>query len=100
MTAQHRKAYADCWCAGVILLGCLANKLRLVPITRVDGFIMAYGGLRGAIAFSLVVLLDDKLFGQKRLFLTTTVVVIYFTVFIQVWHYLPAAAVIDTCLIL
>ncbi len=57
-----------------------ANKL-----SGVDQFVMAYGGLRGAIAFSLVELLPKDLFPQQRLMVTTTVVVIYFTVFIQVW---------------
>ncbi len=47
-----------------------------------DQFIIAYGGLRGAICFSLVFLIDD--FPKKRLFITTTIVVILFTVFVQV----------------
>lgn len=48
-----------------------------------DQFIIAYGGLRGAICFSLVFLIDD--FPKKRLFITTTIVLILFTVFVQVW---------------
>lgn len=47
-----------------------------------DQFIITYGGLRGAICFSLVFLIDD--FPKKRLFITTTIVVILFTVFVQV----------------
>ena len=47
-----------------------------------DQFIIAYGGMRGAICFSLVFLIDD--FPKKRLFITTTIVVILFTVFVQV----------------
>lgn len=47
-----------------------------------DQFIIAYGGLRGAICFSLVFLIDD--FPKKRLFITTTIVLILFTVFVQV----------------
>lgn len=44
---------------------------------------MAYGGLRGAVAFSLVKMLVASEVRSKPLFLTTTLVVILFTVFIQ-----------------
>ena len=44
---------------------------------------MSYGGLRGAIAFALANLLDKDDFCRKEIFVTTTVVVILFTVFIQ-----------------
>ena len=43
---------------------------------------MAYGGLRGAVGFSLVTILDDN-DPFKNIFLTTTLVMIFFTVFIQ-----------------
>lgn len=45
---------------------------------------MAYGGLRGAIAFSMVQMLDGDTVGPRSMFVTTTLVVIIFTVFIQV----------------
>ncbi|KAK2181348.1 hypothetical protein NP493_403g07048 [Ridgeia piscesae] len=67
---------------GVIVLSFMANRVRVDPLSNVDQFIMAYGGLRGAIAFSLVSLLDEETFPNKRLFLTTTIVVVYFTVFL------------------
>lgn len=60
----------------------MVNKLRRNAVTFRDQFIIAYGGLRGAICFSLVFLIDD--FPKKRLFITTTIVVILFTVFVQV----------------
>lgn len=44
---------------------------------------MAYGGLRGAVAFSLVTMLDDDVVNSQPIFLTTTLIVILFTVFIQ-----------------
>ncbi|XP_064184411.1 sodium/hydrogen exchanger 2-like [Anguilla rostrata] len=66
---------------GVLLLTAVMNKLRRNPVTFRDQFIIAYGGLRGAICFSLVFLIDD--FPKKRLFITTTIVVILFTVFVQ-----------------
>jgi NhaP-type Na+/H+ or K+/H+ antiporter len=43
---------------------------------------MAYGGLRGAVGFSLVTILPDSE-PLKNMFLTTTIIMIYFTVFIQ-----------------
>ena len=43
---------------------------------------MAYGGLRGAVGFSLVTILPDE-HPLKDMFLLTTLVVIFFTVFIQ-----------------
>ena len=43
---------------------------------------MSYGGLRGAVGFSLVTILDeDNPF--KDIFLTTTLFIIFFTVFLQ-----------------
>ncbi|XP_061089886.1 sodium/hydrogen exchanger 2-like [Conger conger] len=66
---------------GVLLLTAVMNKLRRNPVTFRDQFIIAYGGLRGAICFSLVFLIEE--FPKKRLFITTTIVVILFTVFVQ-----------------
>lgn len=67
-----------------MLLSWLLNRRRVVPLSGVDQFIMAFGGLRGAIAFALADLLPIETFPQKKLFVTTCVVVIYFTVFLQV----------------
>lgn len=44
---------------------------------------MAYGGLRGAIAFGLLSSVPDSI-QAKDIFISTTLVVILFTVFIQV----------------
>jgi len=43
---------------------------------------LSYGGLRGAVGFSLVTILDEQS-PFKDIFLTTTLFVIFFTVFIQ-----------------
>ncbi|XP_013397353.2 sodium/hydrogen exchanger 1-like, partial [Lingula anatina] len=62
----------------------IANKLyRLRKIELEEQFIMAYGGLRGAVCFSLVAMLNENDVPRFRAFLTTTLVVIIFTVFIQ-----------------
>lgn len=68
------------------------NKFRIVKLTPKDQFIIAYGGLRGAIAFSLGYLLDKKHFPMCDLFLTAIITVIFFTVFVQVLARDPASA--------
>lgn len=66
---------------GVIGLTFIINKFRIVKLTKKDQFIVAYGGLRGAIAFSLGFLLPNS--EIKYLFLTAIITVIFFTVFVQ-----------------
>lgn len=66
---------------GVIGLTYIINKFRIVKLTKKDQFIVAYGGLRGAIAFSLGFLLTNK--EVKNMFLTAIITVIFFTVFVQ-----------------
>lgn len=44
---------------------------------------MSYGGLRGAVAFALVRLIDPAHVPLQPMFMTTTIAVIYFTVFVQ-----------------
>ncbi|KAM7352997.1 na[+]/H[+] hydrogen exchanger 2 isoform 20-T22 [Cochliomyia hominivorax] len=68
---------------GVIVLSAIANRFRLHKLSRVDQFVMSYGGLRGAVAFALVLLINEDLVPQKNMFVTTTIAVIYFTVFLQ-----------------
>jgi sodium/hydrogen exchanger-like protein 3 len=62
----------------------LANARRVVKLDIVDQFIMSYSGLRGAIAFALVVLLHEELVPERRMFITTAICVIYFTNLVQV----------------
>lgn len=66
---------------GVIGLTYIINKFRIVKLTKKDQFIVAYGGLRGAIAFSLGFLLKNN--DLKHMFLTAIITVIFFTVFVQ-----------------
>ena len=68
---------------GVVVLTMFANRLRLRPIAVVDVFVLAYGGLRGAVAFALVMLIDPHYVKEQQMFLTTTISVVYFTVFFQ-----------------
>lgn len=70
--------------SGVFLLTAIANRFRLKPINLQEQFIMAYGGLRGAVSFSLVEMLEPSIIKPRQMFVTTTLAVILFTVFIQV----------------
>jgi len=44
----------------------------------------SYGGIRGAVSFSLAILLSDVHFPLKTMFVTTTIFIVLFTVFFQV----------------
>ncbi|XP_060074535.1 sodium/hydrogen exchanger 3-like [Ylistrum balloti] len=68
---------------GVIVLSFILNRRRLVKLTGIDQFIMAYGGLRGGIAFCLSLSLKEELVPEKRLFITATIIIVFFTVFVQ-----------------
>ncbi|KAL2080317.1 hypothetical protein ACEWY4_024110 [Coilia grayii] len=68
---------------GVVGLTSVINRFRIVKLTSKDQFIVAYGGLRGAIAFSLVYLLPEDHFPMKNMFLTAIITVVFFTVFVQ-----------------
>ncbi|XP_041779779.1 sodium/hydrogen exchanger 3 isoform X3 [Anopheles merus] len=68
---------------GVLILSALANRFRIHKLTKVDQFVMSYGGLRGAVAFALVLLVDVNHIPLQPMFLTTTIAVVYFTVFLQ-----------------
>lgn len=65
------------------MLSAIANRFRLHKLSRVDQFVMSYGGLRGAVAFALVLLVDERVVKHKNMYVTTTIAVIYFTVFLQ-----------------
>ncbi|EPQ02531.1 Sodium/hydrogen exchanger 3, partial [Myotis brandtii] len=68
---------------GVVLQTWILNRYRMVQLEIIDQVVMSYGGLRGAVAFALVVLLDENKVKEKNLFVCTTIVVIYFTVIFQ-----------------
>ncbi|XP_062610042.1 sodium/hydrogen exchanger 3-like [Saccostrea cucullata] len=68
---------------GVMFLSWILNRRRLVKLSGIDQFIMAYGGLRGGIAFCLALSLEERLVPEKSLFVTATIVIVFFTVFVQ-----------------
>ncbi|CAF1098206.1 unnamed protein product, partial [Didymodactylos carnosus] len=68
---------------GIAIFANIANCWRLLELTRIDMLIMSYGGLRGAIAFALALILDENKIPRKKEFVTATIAVVFFTVFIQ-----------------
>ncbi|XP_071751038.2 sodium/hydrogen exchanger 3 isoform X1 [Centroberyx gerrardi] len=68
---------------GVFLLTWILNKFRLVPLEVIDQVIMSYGGLRGAVAYGLAMMLDENKIKEKNLMVCTTLIVVYFTVILQ-----------------
>uniref|UniRef100_A0A8C1L8X5 Sodium/hydrogen exchanger n=1 Tax=Cyprinus carpio TaxID=7962 RepID=A0A8C1L8X5_CYPCA len=68
---------------GVVGQTWFLNWFRLVPLDKIDQVVMSYGGLRGAVAFALVVLLDKEQVKAKDYFVATTIVVVFFTVMFQ-----------------
>ena len=50
--------------SGVLLQSALANRYRLHKLKPVDQFVLSYGGIRGAIAFALALLIDKKVSTQ------------------------------------
>ncbi|CAO2592018.1 Sodium/hydrogen exchanger 3 [Lemmus lemmus] len=68
---------------GVVLQTWILNRYRMVQLETIDQVVMSYGGLRGAVAYALVVLLDETKVKEKKLFVSTTIIVIFFTVIFQ-----------------
>ncbi|XP_033899052.3 sodium/hydrogen exchanger 5-like [Acipenser ruthenus] len=68
---------------GVILQTWVLNHFRLCPLDWIDQVMMSYGGLRGAVAFALVILLDKSKVKAKDYFVATTITVVFFTVMFQ-----------------
>jgi NhaP-type Na+/H+ or K+/H+ antiporter len=68
---------------GVIVLSTIVNRFRLYKLDLVEIFVLSFGGLRGAVAYALVEALDNEKVDNAGLFKTTTLIVIFFTVFVQ-----------------
>ena len=69
--------YILCYCVNWL-------RRNIHPITFREMFVMAYGGLRGAVGFSLVITINSIHVPDKDMLVTTTLVVIMQTVFLQV----------------
>ena len=69
---------------GVLLLSALANIYRINKLSWTEQLIMMYGGLRGGVAFALVLLIDEGFAPHAKMFVTTTLAMVYWTVFFQV----------------
>ncbi|XP_035378964.1 sodium/hydrogen exchanger 2 [Electrophorus electricus] len=75
--------FAQLWRGlGILVLTQIINPFRTIPFNFKDQFGLAYGGLRGAVTFALVYTLPDSIF-RKKLFVTASIVIIIFTVFVQ-----------------
>ena len=68
--------------ASTFLFSFLVNIRRMEKISFKEQFIMAYGGLRGAVGFSLAMVIKEEAW-YRELFLTTALVMVFFTVFLQ-----------------
>ncbi|XP_076810674.1 sodium/hydrogen exchanger 3-like isoform X2 [Clavelina lepadiformis] len=68
---------------GVVVLTFMVNYVRLDKINKVDQFVMAYGGLRGGIAFSLVSLTSADHVPTIKTMICACIVAILFTSFVQ-----------------
>nr|KAG5695544.1 hypothetical protein BaRGS_033966 [Batillaria attramentaria] len=68
---------------GIVCLIFVMNRRRVIQLTSIDQFIMSYGGLRGGIAFCLSLLINEDIVREKNMFVTTTIIVVFFTVFVQ-----------------
>ncbi|KAK5622630.1 hypothetical protein CRENBAI_000357 [Crenichthys baileyi] len=67
---------------GILVLTQIINPFRTIQFSLKDQFGLAYGGLRGAICFALVFTLGDNI-NRRNLFVTASIAIIIFTVFIQ-----------------
>lgn len=72
-----------CRVIGVILLTLIANRFRIKKLNWTEQFIMMYGGLRGGVAFALVLLISEEIAPHAKMFVTTTLAMVYWTVFVQ-----------------
>uniref|UniRef100_A0A3Q3MHZ2 Sodium/hydrogen exchanger n=1 Tax=Mastacembelus armatus TaxID=205130 RepID=A0A3Q3MHZ2_9TELE len=67
---------------GVFVLTLIINPFRTIRLHFKDQFGLAYGGVRGAVSFALAYTLPNDIH-CKKLFVTATITIILFTVFLQ-----------------
>ena len=68
---------------GVYILTYFTNQFRMKNINLQEQFIMAYGGLRGGVGFSLVKMIKKEVIPVADMFVTTVLMVVMSTVWIQ-----------------
>ena len=68
----------------MLILAYFANRFRIKKLSWTEQLIMMYGGLRGGVAFALVLLLEESFAPHAKMFVTTTLAMVYWTVFVQV----------------
>ena len=69
---------------GVFTLSAMLNRRRHKQISIKEQVIIGYGGLRGAVGFSLAIILSQQDEREiTKIFLTSTLFMVYFTVFVQ-----------------
>ena len=68
---------------GVYFFTFFANKKRMKPINLQEQFIMAYGGLRGGVGFSLVKMVNKEVIPPADMFVTTALMVVMATIWLQ-----------------
>ena len=68
---------------GVIIFGNISNRWRLMKLSKYDMLVMSYSGIRGAVAFALALVLDETRVPRKKEFVTATIVIVFWTVFVQ-----------------
>ena len=69
---------------GIYSFTFILNKYRLKPIALQEQFIMAYGGLRGAVGFALVIGIKESVVPSASMFVSTTLIIVLFTIGFQV----------------
>ncbi|XP_057712669.1 sodium/hydrogen exchanger 2-like isoform X3 [Corythoichthys intestinalis] len=80
---------------GILVLSQIVNPFRTIHFTFKDQFGLAYGGVRGAICFALAFTLPETI-NRKNLFVTASIAIIIFTVFIQVMEHI-VCGIEDLC---
>jgi len=68
---------------GVYFFTFFANKKRMKQINLQEQFIMAYGGLRGGVGFSLVKMVNKEVIPPADMFVTTALMVVMATIWLQ-----------------
>ena len=66
-----------------MILAFIANRYRIKKLNWTEQLIMMYGGLRGGVAFALVLLIEEEFAPHAKMFVTTTLAMVYWTVFVQ-----------------